>query len=135
MEDDPNLFASTRQNVGGWQTKHPATSERYCWRSLVLGYPVPSRQKTKSKPVSERINAAAYTSYRRSISARGYVEPTRIAKLSGHPATVPSSTTASNIDASSFSGLFTRVDIAHILIGSEGKDRSRSRGSGSSPRQ
>jgi hypothetical protein len=34
----------------------------------------------------------------------------------------------STIDESSFSGLFTRVDIGHIRIGSAGKGRSRSRG-------
>ena len=37
----------------------------------------------------------------------------------------------SKIAASSFSGLFTRVEIGHIVIGSAGKGTSKSRGSGS----
>jgi hypothetical protein len=38
----------------------------------------------------------------------------------------------SMIEGSSFSGLFTRVEIGHIRIGSDGKGRIKSRGSGSS---
>jgi hypothetical protein len=38
---------------------------------------------------------------------------------------------ASSIAASSFSGLFTRVEISHMVIGSGGNGTSRSRGSGS----
>ena len=39
------------------------------------------------------------------------------------------------MEGSSFSGLFTRVDIGHMRIGSAGNGRIRSRGSGSSPSQ
>jgi hypothetical protein len=35
----------------------------------------------------------------------------------------------SRIDASSFSGLFTRVEIGHVVIGSAGNVKSRSCGS------
>ena len=38
----------------------------------------------------------------------------------------------STIDGSSFSGLFTRVEIGHIRIGSAGNGTIKSRGSGSS---
>jgi hypothetical protein len=41
----------------------------------------------------------------------------------------------SKIERSSFSGLLTRVEIAHIRSSSAGKGRIRSRGSGSSPSQ
>ena len=37
----------------------------------------------------------------------------------------------SNIEASSFAGLFTRVLIGHIFISSDGKGTNKSRGSGS----
>src|SRR5262245_55479782 len=43
--------------------------------------------------------------------------------------------TGSTIEASSFSGLLTRVEIGHIRIGSAGEGRIRSRGSGSCPSQ
>ena len=39
----------------------------------------------------------------------------------------------STIEGSSFSGLFTRVDIGHSRINSAGSDRIRPPGSGSSP--
>jgi hypothetical protein len=38
------------------------------------------------------------------------------------------SSTGSRIDGSSFSGLFTRVEIGHIVMGSDGKGTRRSRG-------
>jgi hypothetical protein len=41
---------------------------------------------------------------------------------------------ASKIDGSSFSGLFTRVEIGHIRIGPAGNGRIKSRGSSSSPK-
>jgi hypothetical protein len=41
----------------------------------------------------------------------------------------------SSIDASSFSGLLTRLEIGHIRISSGGNGRIRSRGSASSPSQ
>ena len=49
------------------------------------------------------------------------------------PLALPSSgsSTRSKIEASSFSGLFTRVEIGHIVMGSDGKGTRRSRGSGS----
>ena len=37
----------------------------------------------------------------------------------------------SSTDGSSLSGLFTRVEMGHIIIGSAGKGTNRSRGSGS----
>jgi hypothetical protein len=51
-----------------------------------------------------------------------------------HEATVANSI-GSTVDGSSFSGLLTRVEIGHMRIGSAGKGRIKSRGSGSSPSQ
>jgi hypothetical protein len=49
-----------------------------------------------------------------------------------HFAMIPTgSSTHSKIEASSFSGLFTLVEIGHMVIGSEGKGTTRSQGSGS----
>ena len=45
------------------------------------------------------------------------------------------SSSGSTIDGSSFSGLFTRVEIGYIRIGAAGKGRIKSRGSLSSPNQ
>ena len=48
-------------------------------------------------------------------------------------ATMPTgSSTRSKIEASSFSGLFTLVEIGHIVIGPAGYGTNKSRGSGSS---
>ena len=52
------FFASTRQNVGGWQTTHQRKIERYCWKSLTLGSPAPDRQKEKCKPEPKAISPA-----------------------------------------------------------------------------
>jgi hypothetical protein len=48
-----------------------------------------------------------------------------------YPASL-SNSTGSMIEGSSFSGLFTRVDIGHIRIKADGNGRIKSRGSGSS---
>jgi hypothetical protein len=45
-----------RQNVGGWQSKHPGRTERYCWRSLMLGSLALTEQKEKSDSEPKRIN-------------------------------------------------------------------------------
>jgi hypothetical protein len=45
--------------------------------------------------------------------------------------TSDNSVVRSKSDGSSFSGLFTRVEIGHMVIGSEGQVMRRSRGSGS----
>jgi hypothetical protein len=51
----------------------------------------------------------------------------------------PHDQAANTISSSNFSssllGEFTRVDIGHIRIASDGNDRSKSRGSGSEPSQ
>ena len=43
----------------------------------------------------------------------------------------PAASTRSRTDKSSFSGSFTRVEMGHSVIGSDGKGAGRSRGSGS----
>ena len=48
-----------------------------------------------------------------------------------HRSFLSGTSTGSKMDGSSFSGLFTFVEIGHIVMGSEGKGTSRSRGSGS----
>jgi len=49
-----------------------------------------------------------------------------------HSHALAANSTGSTVDASSFSGLFTRVEIGHIRISSAGHGRIRSRGSGTS---
>jgi hypothetical protein len=53
----------------------------------------------------------------------------------GRQAASVASSLGSTIEASSFSGLFTRVDIGHTRICSAGNGRITSAGSGSSPSQ
>jgi hypothetical protein len=42
-------FASLRQNVSGWQSKHPRTTGRSYWKLLMLGSLALTKQKEKSE--------------------------------------------------------------------------------------
>ena len=70
---------------------------------------------------------------KRSEYAGGSRNARSVEKYHHRPLPIPSrrSSTRSRIEGSSFSGLFTLVEIGHIFIGPEGKGTSRSRGSGS----
>jgi hypothetical protein len=61
----------------------------------------------------------------------GRFQERSLQEKSHHRSFLSGTSTGSKMDESSFSGLFTFVESGHIVMGSEGKGTSKSRGSGS----
>src|SRR5580700_10969506 len=96
----------------------------------------PTLKRHPSKKSCLRNSGATTTAWRLTVGEaedrRHPGGPLRSSRRADGHAADGTNVIGSMIEGSSFSGLFTRVDVGHIRIGSDGNGRIKSRGLGSS---